>query len=66
MKLRELTEKRIEIFDRDPEELGAEILSVTEKMHKDGWFFIESQTDALVESIYLFFEREVDVDEFKS
>lgn len=63
--MRELTERRIEIFQRDPDELGVEILRVAEKMHSQGWFFVESQTDSLLECIYLFFEREIDVDELE-
>lgn len=61
MNLREITERRIEIFNKDPEELGEEIHTVAEKMHRMGWFFVESRTDALLEAIYLFFERELDV-----
>lgn len=61
MNLREITERRIEIFNKDPEELGEEIHAEAEKMHQKGWFFVESRTDALLEAIYLFFERELDV-----
>ena len=61
--MKELTEKRIEIFGRDPDELGDEIYKIAEKMHSEGWFFTESQTDALLECIYLFFERDIDVDQ---
>lgn len=58
--MKELTERRIRIFEKDPDDLGEEIFFETEKMHQKGWFFTDSKTDALLEYIYLFFERDID------
>jgi hypothetical protein len=58
--MKEISEKILPLDNFDyPETLAMRIENEAEKMHSDGWFFTHSLTDALMENIVLFFEREV-------
>ncbi|MCL2100777.1 MAG: hypothetical protein FWH22_03570 [Fibromonadales bacterium] len=58
--MREIAERVLPLNNFDyPETLAARIESEAEKMRTDGWFFMHSSTDELMENIVLFFEREV-------
>ena len=60
--MKEFTEKRIPMSRwEDPDVIVGKIEDVGKEMHKQGWFFTYSQADELLESIVLFFERDVDV-----
>jgi hypothetical protein len=42
---------------RYPTALAARIEHEAESLHKQGWFFVESFTDEMMENLVLFFER---------
>ncbi len=57
--MKEISEKILPLNNLDyPEALAADVESEAEKMYKEGWFFMHSSTDELMENIVLFFERE--------
>ncbi|MDR0515432.1 MAG: hypothetical protein LBH25_00095 [Fibromonadaceae bacterium] len=58
--MREIFEKVLPLNNFDyPETLAALIESEAERMQEKGWFFSHSSTDELMESIVLFFERDI-------
>jgi hypothetical protein len=58
--VREIAERVLVLNNFDyPETLAARIESETEKMYKEGWFYTHCSADELMESLVLFFEREV-------
>lgn len=46
--------------DWQPARMAAIIETEVEKWWNEGWVFLRAETDALMESVCLFFERELD------
>jgi hypothetical protein len=46
-------------FDWDPAEMATTIEKEVEKWWDEGWIFLRADTDLLMESVCLFFEREI-------
>ncbi len=60
--MKEYTERIIPIpYDGDPDLVVGEIHQEAEKLHDEGWFFVESRTDELLSTVTLFFERDVEI-----
>ncbi len=58
--MKEYTEKIITLpYNGDPDMVIEEIDKEAKVMYDEGWFFIESKTDELINNITLFFERDV-------
>ena len=58
--MKEYTEKIISIpYDGDSDMVIEQIDKEAKEMYDEGWFFIESKTDQLINNITLFFERDV-------
>ena len=49
-------------FDWDPVKMAARIEKEAESWWDRGWIFLRAETDALMESVCLYFEREIDPD----
>lgn len=45
----------------DPEKLAVVIEKEAEKWWDQGWVFLRAETDALMESVCLYFERSLDI-----
>ncbi len=55
-------EKRVPLDGlRDPEKVALRIERVTEETCRDGWYFVSAITDDWVDSVTLFFEKELEV-----
>ena len=50
-------------YDWDPAKMAALIEKEAESWWDKGWIFLRAETDALLESVCLFFEREIDPDD---
>ncbi|MGL1933869.1 MAG: hypothetical protein OCD01_02555 [Fibrobacterales bacterium] len=48
-------------YDGDPDLIVEVIDTAAQKLYNEGWYFIESRTDELVNNITLFFERDVEL-----
>ena len=46
---------------KNADAISREIERAAEQAHQQGWFFVSSATDEWVESVTLFFERELEV-----
>jgi hypothetical protein len=46
---------------KNPDALVQEMDSVAESLHRDGWYFVSSATDELMETVTLFFEKDLKV-----
>ena len=59
--MKEVAERTIAIrvYEQDEASIAAKLEAVAEEMAKDGWFFLESKCDAVMENVTLFFEREI-------
>ncbi len=57
--MKQFLEKEIKIgFTRSPENMINEIERICEQMNQEGWSFIRSVTDQILEKVTLFFEKE--------
>ncbi|HSQ40707.1 MAG TPA: hypothetical protein VLM37_00345 [Fibrobacteraceae bacterium] len=55
-------EKRIPLHGlADPEGIADLIEATAEAAHREGWFFVSSAADQWLESVVLFFERDLEV-----
>jgi hypothetical protein len=60
--MREYKEVFIDISPpKAPEDIADEVESIAQRLHKDGWFYIESRSDSLLQSLWLFFERDLNL-----
>jgi hypothetical protein len=58
--MKEFTEKCIHLENlENPVKSARQITQITEQMHEEGWYFVVSHTDELMETITLFFERDI-------
>lgn len=46
---------------RDPEKVAVRIERTAEETCKDGWYFVSALTDEWMDSVTLFFEKDVEV-----
>ena len=62
--MKEFTEINIKIHleDESESEIAAKIEREALKMQQEGWFYLHSHCDALIENLTLFFERELEVE----
>ena len=58
--MKEGTERIVDLKGlENPEFLADKLETVAEEMQQDGWFFVTSFADDLLETVTLFFEREL-------
>ncbi len=62
--MKEITERHLKmnLNEVDEDVLSTKIESVAQEMAEEGWFFIESNCDGVLENLTLFFERDIEVE----